>query len=124
MTAPPTAASVRRAIARVVDPCSISAGVPLDIVEMGLVTHVSVESTGDVRVGLRLTTPGCLVGLLTFEREIKRHVGVLEGVRSILVEYGDPLSWTEDDISERGRALLARHRSARRARLAGGVPGR
>jgi metal-sulfur cluster biosynthetic enzyme len=51
--------AVRDALRAVVDPCSIATGVPIDIVDMGLVRSVEVRD-GAAVVGLRLTHPFCM----------------------------------------------------------------
>lgn len=51
--------AVREALHRVVDPCSIATGVPVSIVDMGLVLYVAVEGS-TARVDLCLTSPICL----------------------------------------------------------------
>jgi metal-sulfur cluster biosynthetic enzyme len=62
----------------VMDPCATSAGVPLSIVEMGFVRNIEISKDGDVAVELRLTTPGCIEGVLKFSNEIEKGVGALE----------------------------------------------
>jgi metal-sulfur cluster biosynthetic enzyme len=52
-------AAVRDALHRVVDPCSIATGVPISIVDMGLVLDVAVEGS-TAHVQMCLTAPICL----------------------------------------------------------------
>jgi hypothetical protein len=55
-----------------------------------------------------------MMGGFYFEPEIKKHVGVLPGVNDIRITFGDPLTWSESDITEAGRAALAATRKAKR----------
>jgi metal-sulfur cluster biosynthetic enzyme len=99
----------------VMDPCATSAGVPLSIVEMGLVRNVEISKDGDVAVELRLTTPGCIEGVLKFSNEIEKGVSALSGVRHVDVRYSDVADWSEHDISPEGRSKLETLREKRRA---------
>ncbi len=101
-------------LSEIYDPCSISAGTPLSLTEMGLVEKVAIDEAGSVTICLRLTSPGCQVGVFVFEPEIQERLGQLDGIRSVTVEYGDPLTWTEDAISEDGRRRLSESRNASR----------
>ena len=56
-------ATVREVINQVVDPCSASIGIPIGLVDLGLVRSVEVDNAADrpdVIVRLRLTSPGCM----------------------------------------------------------------
>jgi metal-sulfur cluster biosynthetic enzyme len=81
---------------------------------MGLVTGVSVDDVGAVAIELRLSSPGCMMGGFYFEPEIKKHVGAIPGVGDIRITFGDPLTWSESDISESGRAALAATRRSKK----------
>lgn len=60
---------VREALRGVADPCAIATGVPVDVVDMGLVQHIDVTDDA-VTVTLRLTTPFCMqIGLLSEQIE-------------------------------------------------------
>ena len=77
----------------IVDPCSAATGVPLSIVDMGLVRRL-VEIDGDeVRVELRLTSPLCHQ-VPYFLMEIERLVGALDGVHSVTCDYDLGREWT------------------------------
>ena len=111
-----TREQVEAALDGIVDPCSVSVGVPLSIREMGLIDDVVLAEGGQVRIELRLTSPGCLIGVLNFEPEIESVVGAVEGVTGVAVHFNDPLTWTEDRISADGRRRLQEMRAAAAAR--------
>ncbi len=98
----------------VMDPCSLSAGVPLSIKAMGLIREINVGDDGDVSVLIRLTTPGCVIGVTQFTREIRDIVGPMEEVTSIDVNFEHSYGWSESDITPEGRELLAKVRERRR----------
>jgi metal-sulfur cluster biosynthetic enzyme len=106
-------ADVRSILDTIKDPCSISVGVPLGLVEMGLVTGVVIADTGAVTVELRLTQPGCTFGSLYFDVEIERRLVGLPGVTSVSVERSYDLSWSEASISPSGRRRLSEMRRGR-----------
>jgi metal-sulfur cluster biosynthetic enzyme len=109
----PDESAVRDALDSIKDPCSISVGAPLGLIEMGLVTGVRVGDDGHVAVDIRLTSPGCMMGILYFDSEIKRRLGAMAGVTSVEVGRTHDLSWSEDDISAHGQELLREVRMKR-----------
>jgi metal-sulfur cluster biosynthetic enzyme len=98
----------------VMDPCSLSAGAALSIKAMGLIREINVGDDGGVSVLIRLTTPGCVIGVTQFTREIRDLVGPMEEVTSIDVNFEHSYGWSESDITPEGRELLAKVRDARR----------
>jgi metal-sulfur cluster biosynthetic enzyme len=102
----PSESAVRAALDMIKDPCSISVGAPLGLIEMGLVTAIHVADDGRVEIDIRLTSPGCMMGILHFDREIKRRVGELAGVTEVKVGRTHDLSWSEADISREGQERL------------------
>ena len=90
-----TVDQVMAALELIEDPCSISAGVPLSIRDMGLVEDVNLSPKGDVSIVLRLSSPGCLMGGFYFEPQIAKRVGEIPGVASVSISFGDPLTWSE-----------------------------
>jgi metal-sulfur cluster biosynthetic enzyme len=77
---PPTAESIRKALRAVKDP-----ELNLNIMDIGLVYDVEVDDSGDVRVEMTLTSPGCPAGAEIIG-DVKRVVGDMEGVRAVEVE--------------------------------------
>jgi metal-sulfur cluster biosynthetic enzyme len=114
----PSEAAVLAVLDTVMDPCSISVGVPLSVRDMGLFTGVDIREDGTVHVSMRLTTPGCFEGITKFSQEIERGIAELEGVTRVLIDFADGCDWSEAAISAEGRAKLEASRAAQRARLA------
>lgn len=104
--ATPTEERVREVLREVVDPCSAATGSRLDVVEMGLVKGVEVESgDGDgehVQVDLQLTSPMCHM-VPYFYEEIEGRVGDLPGIGSATLETDGGLEWTEDEMTEEAK---------------------
>src|SRR5262249_10938166 len=97
------------------DPCSISVGAPLGLAEMGLVTDIRVAGDGAVGVDIRLTGPGCMMGILYFDAEIKHRVAGPPGVPPGPAGRTQALSWSEADTSADGRARIEEARTPRLA---------
>lgn len=94
------------------DPCSVAAGDPVGLVDLGLVLAVELDG-GHVAVRVRPTFPGCMfVGI--FEREIEAAVGSLAWCEDVAVEIDSSVGWTEEAIEPAVRERLERRR--RRAR--------
>lgn len=102
---------------QVIDPCSVSAGAPLSIVQMGMLSGCTIDDQGRVEVRLRLSSPGCLMGGLMFAPDIEHRLSQLDGISAVEVELDDPHTWSEDAISPEGRARLAAVRADGRTRL-------
>jgi ATP-binding protein involved in chromosome partitioning len=94
----PTEAAVREALTRVIDP-----ELRRDVVDLDMVGVIEIDA-GDVGVQIILTTPGCPLRA-DLERQVREHVGAVEGVHSVRVGFGH--------MSEEQRQNL-------RARLQGG----
>lgn len=95
-----TAAEVRARLNAIVDPCSVAAGAPAGIDEMGLVRAVDVEATpgGDViRVRIGLTEPGCTIGA-SFVARAHECLEPLPGVASVEVTLQHDCDWTPADL--------------------------
>ena len=120
----PSEAAILAVLDTVMDPCSLSVGVPLNIRDMGLYTGVEIGDDGAVNVRMRLTTPGCFEGITKFSHDIETGIGALEGVTDVSVEFDGGCDWTEGDISEEGRQKLARGQASRAAGTPRRDPGR
>lgn len=110
-------AKVHEQLDEVIDPCSVSAGAALSIVEMGLITGCEISPDGKVDIRLRLSSPGCLMGGLMFAPDIEHRLGKLEGVTGVSIALDDPHTWSEDEIAPAARARLEQARAHGRARL-------
>jgi metal-sulfur cluster biosynthetic enzyme len=97
----PTPEAIRKAIRAVKDP-----ELNLNIIDIGLVYDVDVdEESGDVRVQMTLTSPGCPAGAEIIG-DVKRVVGDMEGVRSVEVDLVWEPYWTPEKMDPRVRTFL------------------
>jgi metal-sulfur cluster biosynthetic enzyme len=108
---------VEGALSTVYDPCSVSAGVPLDVIEMGLVTRLEVDPRGRVAIALCTTSPLCTL-IAGMAAEVERAVSALPGVTRVHVSIDGAADWSEARLSLAARGRLA----ARRARSRAEVP--
>jgi metal-sulfur cluster biosynthetic enzyme len=108
--------SVREAIAKVDDPCSVRANAPLNVFELGLVRSWSVGPDDDVHVMLSPTAPSCvLIGSIM--EGIRERVGEVPGVASVDVQLDSETFWTPDLMSDEGRRKLHARRTGSMQRV-------
>jgi metal-sulfur cluster biosynthetic enzyme len=100
----PSDLTVWQALERVVDPCSIATGVPINLVAMGLVKEVRREG-GQVYIALRLTSPICWQAA-NILRQINEQVSRVQGVGRVECEIDPYAEWTPDMIESRYRSRL------------------
>lgn len=74
----------------------------MNLVEMGLVDTVDVDDDGQVRIGLSLTSPSCMM-LGQIMDQIDRLVMPLTGGRTPTITFDDGLSWTPERITGAAR---------------------
>ena len=98
---------VRERLADVIDPCSVGAGNPMDVVEMGLVRDVRLES-GELTIQLCLTSPQCLM-LEHFAVEARRVTDGLPGVRAVTVRGDNGMEWTPERMSPAAASRRRQH---------------
>ena len=74
---------VEAALRQIVDPCSIATGVPINLVQMGMV--LAAERDGSTaRVTLQLTSNICIqIGII--ESRIYEEVGAVDGITEVVV---------------------------------------
>ncbi len=90
------------------DPCSLAAGSPFGLVEMGLVDEIAISDVGEVLVKLRLTSPFChMIGFFT--QEAKRRIEALTGVTAVDLVADNGLDWSPSRISPAALARRANH---------------
>lgn len=95
---PTLEAEVRVLLDTIADPCSVAAGSPIGLSEMGLVRAVEADADGRVTVHLRLTSPFChMIGFFT--TDATRLVGQLPGVTAVVVTADQGLDWSPTMIS-------------------------
>lgn len=97
------------ALENAVDPCSVAAGRPMNIVEMGLVEAVDISDAGEVTLSLSLTSPSCMM-LGQIMDQIDKYVMPILGGQRPKVTFDDGMNWTPDRITGAARA----HREQRR----------
>ena len=96
----PASEAIRKALRAVKDP-----ELNLNIIDIGLVYDVESDESGNVRVEMTLTSPGCPAGGEIIE-DVKRVIGDMEGVRSVEVELVWDPYWTPEKMDPRVRAFL------------------
>jgi metal-sulfur cluster biosynthetic enzyme len=108
------AAAVRAALDDVYDPCSQAWQRPLSLVDLGLVREVDVDDSGHVTVRVSLTVPFC-VAVATIMQAVERRVSELPGVATVLVDIDQDTPWSPELMTDEGRRVLERRRSADRS---------
>jgi metal-sulfur cluster biosynthetic enzyme len=101
----------------VIDPCSVTAGAPLSVVDMGLINELCVDEEGVVRVSMRATSAMCtmIAGIMKVAEE---RLARVEGVSRVEIKLCSGGIWTEADMTERGRRTLAARRERSRVEVA------
>ena len=95
-----TTADIRARLNAIVDPCSLAAGAPAGIADMGLVREVVVEETpagAVIRVRIGLTEPGCMIGA-SFVTRAHECLEPLAGVARVEVTLEHDCDWTPADL--------------------------
>lgn len=116
---PVEVATVMRALNAISDPCSVTAGCPAGLVDMGLVRDVDIrlaDGGAVVDVTLSITEPGCLMAA-PFTVQATTALRSLPGVSDAQVRVDPSLPWDEDDLDPGYRDRLTRHRLDRRRSL-------
>jgi metal-sulfur cluster biosynthetic enzyme len=98
---------VNDVLSRVVDPCSIATGAPVNLIEMGLVKSVRDEDGGIV-VELRLTSPFCFQVGNIVDRIVE--LANREGVPRIRVDIDLRDEWLPSQMAPEAQARLRRIR--------------
>ncbi|MGW1420819.1 metal-sulfur cluster assembly factor [Bradyrhizobium sp. TM239] len=106
----PDQGEIRRAIATVFDPCSVNAGVSINVIDMGLILGWSIGADRHVDILMRLTSPGCTLAP-SFMHEIEAAVSAVAHVASAKVTISGHSLWSESNIAP---ASLCKLREARR----------
>jgi metal-sulfur cluster biosynthetic enzyme len=106
-------AEIERVLNEIVDPCSLASGVPIGLVEMGIVDSVRVHGD-NVSIRLLPTFPGCLYTAV-FAGEIGRRLDGLAWPGEVEVEVmTDGRLWDEDRMSAEAQSRLRAVRAERR----------
>jgi metal-sulfur cluster biosynthetic enzyme len=99
---------VAAALRRIVDPCSIATGVPIDLIDMGLV--LGAERRGaTVNVKLQLTSNICIqIGII--EAKIHEEVGSISGVEEVVVDIDHQAEWLPSMVAQGAQEALRARR--------------
>ncbi len=90
------------------DPCSLAAGTPMGLAEMGLVDTIGIDDAGKVVVKLRLTSPFChMIGYFT--KEASRRIEALPGVTGVELQADNGLDWSPSRISPAATARRSQY---------------
>ncbi|MFF5140431.1 metal-sulfur cluster assembly factor [Streptomyces sp. NPDC013157] len=115
-----TEARVREVLNGIVDPCSITAGVPAGMDDMGLISDIQIHDDGaggqQVSVKFGLTDPTCML-LGSFANSARERLAELPGVTAVDVTLDHDMEWTPDMLDPHYQRRLAEHRASRRRTL-------
>lgn len=107
---------IRAELDRITDPCSVAAGAPAGLVEMGLVRNLTVTPAPDgaeVRLTIAVTEPGCLMGA-AFAAQARDRLSALAEIGAVLVDIDHDADWLPSDLTPAYRLRLAEVRAANR----------
>jgi metal-sulfur cluster biosynthetic enzyme len=108
-------AFARRMADEVHDPCSMAIGLRIGLAEMGLIRYLAVErgpDGWDVRLQLRLTSPGCQY-FYFFRESLEDRIGAHPEVASVEILWDQVFDWTPEDFAASAREKI----DARQRRL-------
>ena len=110
---------VLRVLNEIVDPCSVRAGAPAGLVDMGLVGDIDIRPTSPgrcvVAVQVGVTEPGCFM-IGPFAVEARERLLRLPDVDDVEVGFRAWTGWTEDDMTSEYRLHLTAVRTGARTR--------
>ena len=115
-----TESQVREVLNGIVDPCSITAGVPAGMDDMGLISDIQIHDAGTdgqrISVKFGLTDPTCML-LGSFATSASERLAELPGVTAVDVTLDHDMEWTPDMLAPHYQERLAEHRAERRRSL-------
>lgn len=82
----------------VFDPCSVAAGRPVSIVDLGLLVSAQQDDSGTLHLVLRTTFPGCLMSP-HFSAAAEEQLATLPDVHSVEVTIDSAFTWTPDQAT-------------------------
>ncbi len=115
-------AGIRAELNEILDPCSVVAGAPAGIEELGLVRELTlVRSPGGlaVRLSIGVTEPGCMMGA-SFVVKARERLEALDEVASVDVRLDHRADWEPVDLDPAYAERLERMRAGKRAALRAG----
>jgi metal-sulfur cluster biosynthetic enzyme len=105
-------------LASVPDPCSVAAGAPLGLLDMGLVRSWTIDDEDHLSVILDITSPACMMAG-HFILDAETRLAEVPGIRSVSVRVEPSFEWSEERLTPRGAEILARRRQLARERILG-----
>ena len=104
-------ADIEAALGAVYDPCSVQANAPLNVINMGLITAIEIDTLANVRISVRPTSPWCtLIGCIM--ENIDAQVRKVPGVNAVAVEVDRSVAWSEAESNRRRPPNSADHARA------------
>ena len=79
--------------------------IPINVVDMGLIYGVDINTDNKVDIKMTMTTRGCPLHD-TLVSDVKRYVNKVPGVNGINVEIVWEPAWTPEKMSEAGKKLI------------------
>ena len=108
---------ITEALRSVVDPCSIATGVPIDLIDMGIVRGIKIDGT-HVEIQLRFTSPVCLQAM-NITSAIEDAVMAIDGVEQVACDTrSGAWEWKPEMMAPSAQARLRRLRPMPQARPA------
>jgi metal-sulfur cluster biosynthetic enzyme len=92
--APALDAQIRDVLSHIHDPCSIAAGRPISLIDMGLVRGWTLER-GTLTITFCVTFAGCTMAP-HFTEAAARDLAVIEGIGRVCVRIDTDFVWTPD----------------------------
>lgn len=87
------------------DSCSVAAGTPVSLYDMGMVDGWTLSADGVLTVRLCVTFGACTM-VPHFVRAAEETLSRLDGVRKVDVAVDTSILWSVERMSAKGRALL------------------
>lgn len=108
----PVARAVAAALHRVKDPCSLAAGSPLSVLDMGLIRSWAYDpDSRRMELVMITTSPGCFLSA-NMIAAMCEEIGTLDVVEGLDVRVGDQV-WFPDMLSPTAQERLAKGREQR-----------
>jgi len=93
---------ILKALSEVYDP-----GIPINIVDLGLIYKVDIKDNNDVDVDMTFTTMGCPMHMYIKE-QAKARIEKMDGIGKVIVNLVWEPKWTPERISKTVRERLSR----------------
>lgn len=103
---PDVGEAVVAAMRAIYDSCSVAAGTPVSLYDMGMLEDWALRADGVLEVRLCVTFGACTMAP-HFARALEEQLRPLPGVADVVVSVDATLLWSAERMTEAGRALLA-----------------